>query len=91
MAQDCFDTVLPFEEVILEEMMGVDRPWDDLHDRSYFLPHLQEIESSLSSLFTSDVHAVLNPLAPAQFFAKGNMYVISQTVLVNISRNPNTI
>lgn len=67
--------------------MGVDRPWDDLHHHSYFLPHLCEIESSLTSLSTSDVHTVLNPLALAQFSAKGKMSIISQTVPMNISRN----
>ena len=33
-AQDCLDTTLPSEEAILEEMTGIDRPWDDLHHRS---------------------------------------------------------
>eukprot|EP00253_Pinus_taeda_P006317 PITA_06317 len=41
-ALDCLDSVLPSEEVILEAMMGIDRPWEDLHHRSYFLPPLQE-------------------------------------------------
>eukprot|EP00253_Pinus_taeda_P014554 PITA_14554 len=49
-------------------MMGVERPWNDLHHCSYFLPHLREVESSLSnSSSVSDLEAVLNPLAPAQF------------------------
>ena len=34
-AQDCLDTTLPSEEAILEAMTSVDRPWDDLHHRSY--------------------------------------------------------
>ena len=33
-AQDCLDTTLPSEEAILEAMIGIDRPWDDLHHRS---------------------------------------------------------
>lgn len=90
-AQDCLDIVLPSEEEILEAVMGVNRPWDDLHHRSYLFPHLREIGSSLSSPSTSDVHVVLNPLAPAQFSVEGNMYVISLTIPVNISRNPNII
>ena len=44
-AMNFLDTVLPSEEEILEVMMGVDRPWEDLHHRSYFLPPLQEVES----------------------------------------------
>ena len=39
-ALDCLDSVLPSEEVILEVMMGIDRTWEDLHHRSYFLPPL---------------------------------------------------
>ena len=89
-ALDCLDIVLPSEEEILEAMMGVDQPWEDLHHHSYFLPPLHEIESRLSNLSTSDVCTVSNPLALAQFSA-GNMSVISRTILVNISRNPNVI
>ena len=64
-AQDFLDTTLPSEEAILEAMTGIDRPWDDLHHRSYFLPDLSEVESSfLSPLSPGPVHPVLNPLAP---------------------------
>ena len=37
------------------------------------------------------VHPVLNTLAPAQVFSEGNMALISSTILVNISKNPNVI
>jgi len=50
---DCLDMVLPSEEAILEAMMGVDQPWEDLHHCSYFLPPLQEVESWFSELFTN--------------------------------------
>jgi hypothetical protein len=43
--QDPLDLVFPSDEVILEEMTGPDRPWDDLHHRSYFLPELRRIEA----------------------------------------------
>ena len=39
-ALDYLDMVLPSEEAILKVMMGVDRPSEDLHQRSYFLPPL---------------------------------------------------
>jgi len=72
--------------------MGVDRSWDDLHHQSYFLPELCEVESSLSSpSLTGDVQTILNPLAPTHIFSKGNMSIISEIVLVNISKNPNII
>jgi hypothetical protein len=41
---DCLDDTLPSDEAILEAMSGPDRPWDDLHHRSYFLPELEWIE-----------------------------------------------
>jgi hypothetical protein len=38
---DSLDLVLPSDEVIIEAMTSPDRPWDDLHHRSYFLPELR--------------------------------------------------
>ena len=70
----------------------LDRPWDDLHHRSYFLPDLSEVESSFpSSSSSGPVHLVLNPLAPTQVYDEGNMVVISPTIPVSISRDPNVI
>jgi hypothetical protein len=39
------DLVLPYDEAIIEALIGPDRPWDDLHHRSYFLPELRRIEA----------------------------------------------
>ena len=41
--------------------------------------------------FPGPVHPILNPLAPTKVYAKGNMAVISPTIPVNISRDPNII
>jgi hypothetical protein len=38
---DSLDLVLPSDEAIIEEMTSPDKPWDDIHHRSYFLPELQ--------------------------------------------------
>jgi hypothetical protein len=38
---DSLDIVLPSGKVIIEEMTSPDKPWDDLHHRSYFLPELR--------------------------------------------------
>ena len=38
---DSLDLVLPSEKVIIEAMNSLDRPQDDLHHRSYFLPELR--------------------------------------------------
>jgi hypothetical protein len=35
---DSLDLVLPSDEAIIEAMTGPDKPWEDLHHRSYFLP-----------------------------------------------------
>jgi hypothetical protein len=42
---DSLDLVLPFDEVVIEAMTSPDKPWDDLHHRSYFLPELHRIEA----------------------------------------------
>eukprot|EP00253_Pinus_taeda_P034330 PITA_34330 len=52
---------------------------------------VKEVESRFSKLVTSDVCKISNPLAPAHSRAKGNMSVISETISINISRDPNVI
>jgi hypothetical protein len=37
---DSLDLVLPSDEVVIEAMTSSDKPWDDLHHISYFLPKL---------------------------------------------------
>ena len=89
---DFLYTVLPFEEEILEAMMSIERPRDDLHHWSYFFLDWHEVESILSSPSpTGGVHIILNPLDPAKISTEGNMSIISETISVNISRNPNII
>jgi hypothetical protein len=39
-SHDCLDDTLPSDEAIIEAMNGSDRPWDDMHHRSYFLQSL---------------------------------------------------
>jgi len=89
---DCHDIVLPSEEEILEAMTSVERQWGDMHHRSYFLLDLHQVESNLSGpSSTGSVHKILNRLAPAQIFVEGNMSNISETIPMNISKNPNII
>jgi hypothetical protein len=42
---DSLDLVLPFDEAVIEAMTSLDKPWEDLHHRSYFLPDLSRIEA----------------------------------------------
>jgi hypothetical protein len=37
---DSLDLVLPSDEAVIEAMTSPDKPWEDLHHRSYFLPKL---------------------------------------------------
>jgi hypothetical protein len=41
---DSLDLVLPSDKVVIEAMTSLDKPWEDLHHRSYFLPELSIIE-----------------------------------------------
>jgi hypothetical protein len=42
---DSLDLVFPSDEAIIEALTGLDRPWDDLHHISYFLPELRRVEA----------------------------------------------
>ena len=43
-AHDCLDSVFPSNEAIIEAMSWVEPPWEELHNRSYFLPELHHLE-----------------------------------------------
>jgi hypothetical protein len=43
-SQDFLDTILPSDEAIIEEITGVERSWEDMHHRSYFLPKISHVE-----------------------------------------------
>jgi hypothetical protein len=70
-SQDCLNTILPSDEAIIEAMVGAERPWEDLHHRSYFLLNSVElrVESSSQSIVGS-VDGVVNPLARHGVYAK---------------------
>jgi hypothetical protein len=42
---DSLDLVLPSDKAMIEAMNGSEKPWEDLHHRSYFLPELHRIEA----------------------------------------------
>jgi hypothetical protein len=60
-SHDCLDETLPSDEAIIEVMKGSDKPWDDMHHRSYFLPELERIEQDDFRSTLSEVvgHAVV--------------------------------
>jgi hypothetical protein len=63
-----------------------DKPWDDLHHRSYFLPELIRIKAGEFTLtMTGDRSCPINPLATHEVYAEGNMETIAETISINIS------
>jgi hypothetical protein len=73
-------------------MTSPDRPWDDLHHRSYFLPELRRIEVGEFTLtMTGDKAYPINPLAMHIVYTEGNMERIAQTIPIDISRIPGIV
>jgi hypothetical protein len=89
---DSLDLVLPSDKAIIEAMTGQDKPWEDLHHRSYFLPELHRIEvGEFTITRTGDQPCPINLLATQDMYAEGNMVTISTTIPINISRNPGVV
>jgi hypothetical protein len=58
------DLVLPSDEAIIKAMTGLDKPWEDLHHRSYFLSELHRIEAGEFTItMTGDQPCPINLLA----------------------------
>jgi hypothetical protein len=73
-------------------MTGPDRPWDDLHHRSYFLPELRRIEAGEFVLtMNGDSPCPINPLAMHRVYAEGNMESIATMIPIDISRTPGIV
>jgi hypothetical protein len=86
------DEDLPSEEAIIEEMNGSDRPWDDMHHRSYFLLELARIEQDDFRYTMSEIvgHIVV-PLDTHEIYVEGNMVSISPIVTIDISHTPRKV
>jgi hypothetical protein len=89
---DSLDLVLPSDEAVIEAMNSSGKPWDDLHHRSYFLPELHRIKvGEFTITMTGDHPCPINLLATQEIYAEGNMATITETIPINISRNPGII
>jgi hypothetical protein len=67
-------------------MNGYDRPWDNMHHRSYFLPELARIEQDdFRSMLSEIVGHVVVPLDTHDIYAERNMASISPTITIDIS------
>jgi hypothetical protein len=70
-------------------MTSPNKPWDDLHHKSYFFPKLGRTEAKEFILtMTRDRSCPINPLATHEVYAEGNMATIVETISINISRTP---
>jgi hypothetical protein len=86
---DSLDLLFPSDEVVIEAMTSPEKPWDNLHHRSYFLPELNKIKAGEFTLtMTGDRSCPINPLATHEVYVEGNMETIAETILINISRTP---
>jgi hypothetical protein len=89
---DSLDLVLPSDEAIIEAMTSPDKPWDDLHHKSYFLLDLIRIEVGEFTLtMTRDNTCPINPLATHIFYTEGNMKTVAQMIPIDISRIPGIV
>jgi hypothetical protein len=85
---DSLDLVFPLDEAIIEAMTSPDKPWDDLHHRSFFLLELIRIETGEFTLtITGDRSCPINPLSTHVVYAEGNMETILKLYLL-ISLEP---
>jgi hypothetical protein len=83
---DSLDLVLPFDEAVIEAMTSLEKPWEDLHHRSYFLPELHQIEAGEFTItMIGDKSCPINLLATQEIYAEGNMATIAKTIPINIS------
>jgi hypothetical protein len=89
---DSLDLVLPSDEAVIEAMTSPDKPWDDLHHRSYFLPKLRRIKAGdFTMTMTGDRSFHTNPLATHTIYAEGNMATMFEMISINISRTSGVI
>jgi hypothetical protein len=81
--------VFPSDEAIIEALTSPDKPWDDLHHRSYFLSELRRIEVGEFVLtMTGDRSFPINPFSTHVVYAEGNMETITKMIPIDISRTP---
>jgi hypothetical protein len=91
-SDDFLDGNFPSDKAIIESINGFDKPWDDMHHHSYFLPEIERIKQDDFRSTLSEIvgHAVVS-LDTHNIYAEGNMASISPTVTINISCTPGKV
>src|SRR5713226_7452046 len=78
----------PSDEAILEAMSGIEKPWEELLHRSYFLPKLDHLEcDDFREIISEKVGSPVVPLSSPSQIAEGNLANLSATIPINISRD----
>ena len=91
-SHDFLDDVFPLDEAIFEVMYGVEKPWEELHHRSYFLPKLDRMEcDDFRKILSKNIGSPVVPLSSLGPMADGNMANLSPTIPINISRDPGKV
>jgi hypothetical protein len=86
------ELVLPFDKVILEAMIGLDRPLDYLHHRSYFLLELRRVVAGeFTVTMNGDATCLVNDMATHIIYDEVNMESIDEMIPIDISRTPGVI
>ena len=84
-SHDFLDDAFPSDEAILEAMLGVEQPWEELHHRSYFLPKLDHVEcDDFRENLSENIGSPVVPLISPSPMADGNMANLSPTIPINI-------
>jgi hypothetical protein len=83
---NCLEYTLPSDESIVDAMYGPNRPWEDMHHRSYFFREFVKIkQDDFISTFSDMASHVMVPLDTHGIYAEGNMANISPTIMIDIS------
>jgi hypothetical protein len=91
-SHDFLNDTFPLDEAIIEAMNGSHKPWDDMHQRSYFLQDLERIEQDdFRSTLSEIVCHVVVPLDTCDIYVEGNMVIIYPTITIDISRTPGKV
>lgn len=73
-------------------MASSERPWEDMHHRSYFIPQSGKVGIGVwDSLQTRCFNWCQNPIPSQDVYAKGNMANISRTMPIDTSVKPAVI
>jgi len=84
---DPLDLVFPSDEAILEEMKGLNRPWDDIHHRSYFLLERRRVEvGEFTTTMNGYVSRPVNPLEKYIVYVEEDMVSIDKMISIDISK-----